>query len=115
MITPTPNTKIYIHTGKVDFRKGIDGLCAICKYDLKKTPFNGTMFVFSNSSRTALKILYFDGQGYWICHKRLSRGRFNWWPKGELAIEFAAKELIVLMWNGDPYGSKMQSDWRPIS
>lgn len=114
MITIAPNIKVHVHTGIVDFRKGIDGLSGVCKYELKKDPFSGAMFIFSNRSKKCLKILYYDGQGFWVYHKRLSTGRFKWWPNGKLCKEIAAKDLCVLIWNGDPRSSKMQQDWRPL-
>lgn len=114
MITVSPNTKVYIHTTFIDFRNGIDGICAICKYQLHRDPFSGAMFIFTNRGRTALKILFYDGQGFWVYHKRLSRGKFKWWPNGDTSLEMASRELNVLLWNGDPQKSKMQEDWRPI-
>jgi len=47
----------------VDFRKGIDGLAAICRQVLRADPFSGTCFVFGNRTRTAIKVLIYDGQG----------------------------------------------------
>ena len=114
MITISPSTKIYVHTKVIDFRKGIDGICGVCKYELKKDPFSGSMFVFTNRARTGLKILYYDGQGFWIYHKRLSRGKFNWWPKGDICTELIARDLSVLIWNGNPSNSNMQENWRSI-
>jgi transposase len=61
----------------VDFRRGIDGLARLCKDVLKHDPFNGWVFVFRNRSATALKILVYDGQGFWLCHKRLSSPHFS--------------------------------------
>ncbi|MBM9539249.1 IS66 family insertion sequence element accessory protein TnpB, partial [Desulfobulbus alkaliphilus] len=48
-----------------------------------------------------LKLLGYDGQGFWLCQKRLSQGRFRWWPdKGDLqAQRLAALELQLLLWN----------------
>lgn len=114
MITVSPNTKVYVHTESIDFRKGIDGICGVCKYELNKDPFCGAMFIFTNRPKTALKILYYDGQGFWIYHKRLSRGKFNWWPTGELCQNIASKDLSVLIWNGNPDNSNMQEDWRSV-
>lgn len=114
MISISPNTKIYVYTDVLDFRKGIDSICGFCKQNLREDPFSGAMFVFANRGRTALKILFYDGQGFWIYHKRLSRGKFNWWPEGDLCRKLAAKELNVLIWNGNPESSKMQSDWRSL-
>ena len=115
MIAISPNTKVYIYTESIDFRKGIDGISGVCKYKLNKDPFSGAMYIFTNRNRTALKILYYDGQGFWIYHKRLSQGKFKWWPQGELCKQIASKDLSVLLWNGNPLNSNMQKDWRSIT
>ena len=82
MIQITPQMRIVAAIEPVDFRRGIDGLARLCKDVLKHDPFNGWVFVFRNRSATALKILVYDGQGFWLCHKRLSSGEFRWWPAG---------------------------------
>jgi len=115
MIQITPLTPIFVHTGFTDFRKGIDGLCGVCKYELEKDPMTGAMFVFGNRTRKALKILIYDGQGFWVYHKRLSRGRFKWWPESDkVHASLVANQLSVLIWNGDPQKAKMQSNWKNI-
>lgn len=85
MIQVLPQLKILLAYQPVDFRKGIDTLAALCKAELKEDPFSGALFVFRNRSGTALKLLSYDGQGFWLCHKRFSQGRLrslaNWrWP-----------------------------------
>jgi transposase len=52
----------------------------VCRAQLQADPLSGTVFVFASRRRTALKILVYDGQGFWLCQKRLSQGRFGWWP-----------------------------------
>ena len=115
MIQITPHMRILLAVDPVDFRSGIDGLCRICRKVLHSDPFSGCVFVFSNRRRTALKLLVYDGHGYWICHKRLSTGRFRWWPQGEVASSLAAHELQVLLWNGDPRETKIDPPWKPIA
>ncbi|MFH1157058.1 MAG: IS66 family insertion sequence element accessory protein TnpB, partial [Pseudomonadota bacterium] len=78
MIQITPHMNILVAIAPVDFRKGIDGLAALCRHYLNVDPFSGTLFVFTNKSRKALRIVSYDGQGFWMCHKRLSTGRFKW-------------------------------------
>lgn len=115
MISVSPKTDVFLHSKAVDFRNGIDGLCAICKYELQKDPFSGAMFVFTNKRKVSLKILVYDGQGFWVYHKRLSEGKFNWWPNSnEVSVPLLARELMVLIWNGDPNKIKMSSDWKKI-
>jgi len=104
MIQVTPQMRILLAVEPADFRKGIDGLAAVCRQVLKKDPFSGYVFVFRNKLGTAIKILMYAGQGFWLCQKRLSRGRFTWWPKKENSVsrQLAAHELQMLIWNGNP-------------
>lgn len=82
MIQAGPTMRILVATQPVDFRKGIEGLAAICRRQLEQDPMTGCAFVFRNRKGTAIKILLYDGQGYWLCQKRLSTGRFLHWPSG---------------------------------
>jgi transposase len=116
MITITPQMKILLSVMPADFRKGIDGLAAICRNELNEDPFCGTVFVFRNSAFTKIKLLVYDGQGYWLCMKRLSRGRFQWWPSGsgDKCSQTASHDLIALLWNGQPNRANFQSDWKQL-
>ena len=112
MIQLTPHMRIMVAASPVDFRKGIDGLAAVCKQELKSDPFCGTVFVFVNKARTALRLLIYDGQGFWLCHKRLSKGRFVW--NFNETGPLAARELQQLLWNVDPSKMAAARDFRPI-
>lgn len=115
MIQITPQMRIYVALQDVDFRKGIDGLAAACRQYLQQDPFSGTLFIFRNRKRCALKILVYDGQGFWLCTKRLSKGKFYWWPKQEGAsVIVQAHELQTLLWNGDPGSALFSEAWRKI-
>ncbi len=117
MLQITPQMRILVAIEAVDFRKGIDGLVQLCREVLGEDPFRGGLFAFRNRRGTALKVLVYDGQGFWLCHKRLSQGRFRWWPASasELAKQLAAHELQVLLSAGDPGATKAAPDWRPLS
>jgi hypothetical protein len=116
MIQVTPHMRIALAVEPADFRKGIDGLAALCRKELKTDPFSGTMFVFRNRRKTSIKILCYDGQGFWVFQKRLSHGRFHWWPKPfeDRLHPLAVHELQLLIWNGNPSRSEVSPDWRPI-
>lgn len=116
MIQVTPQMRILVAVEPVDFRKGIDGLARICKEELKKDPFSGCVFVFRNRRGKAVKILLYDGQGYWLFLKRLSQGRFTWWPEGpdRVAKRLQAHELQLLLWCGNPEAAQAAPAWRPV-
>ncbi len=117
MIQVTPQMEIWLAVEAVDFRRGIDGLARVCWELLKRDPFSGALFVFRNRRATALKVLVYDAQGFWLCQKRLSRGRFRWWPREGVGKEKAlmAHELQLLIWNGNPEGGQVGSLWKRLS
>jgi transposase len=80
MIQLIPQLRILIACQPIDFRNGIDGLAALCKQKLAEDPFSGALFVFRNRRGSALKLLCYDGYGYWLITRRLSEGRLRWWP-----------------------------------
>ena len=100
----------------MDVRKGIDGLAAVCRQVLGDNPLEGAVYVFRNRAGTALKLLLYDGQGYWLCMQRLSQGRFTWWPKtADARVPLSARALIIVRWNGDPERAQMAHDWRRVA
>jgi transposase len=102
MIQLTPHSRIFVATEPVDFRKGIDGLAAVCRQRLGDNPLEGAVYVLRNRSGTALKLLLYDGQGYGMMLKRLSQGRFAWWPQSaDTRVPLSAREFLILTWNGD--------------
>ena len=116
MIQITPQMRILVAVSPADFRCGIDGLARLCRAALKADPFSGTVFVFRNRRRTAVKILTYDGQGFWLCYKRLSTGQFRWWPTkpGEAVSALQAHELYVLLRGGDPGATSAAPIWRRV-
>ncbi len=117
MIQVTPQMRILVAIEPQDFRRGIDGMAKVCREHLGSDPFNGTAYVFRNRRGTAVKILVYDGQGFWLCHKRLSTARFRRWPvsgDGETAT-LQAHELSVLLFGGDWMASGGAPVWRSVS
>jgi transposase len=116
MIQITPQMRILVGIESVDFRKGIDGLARVCREVLRADPFSGWLFVFRNRRRTALRILVYDGQGFWLAHKRLSRGHFRCWPTGARpATTLAAHQLQRLIVGGDPCVDDAAPVWRRLA
>ena len=97
MIHLTAKTKIQLAIKPQDFRKQIDGLAAVTQQKLAKDPRSGVLFVFINRSRTMIRILSYQGDGYWIATKRLTKGRFEGWPTSGTVCEVSAKRLSALI------------------
>ena len=116
MIQVTPHMRVLVAVEPVDFRRGIDGLARVCREVLHRDPFNGWVFVFRNRRAKAIKILVYDGQGFWLCQKRLSQGRFRWWPGGSPAATgtLEAHQLPVLLSGGDPAAAQGAPAWRRV-
>jgi len=117
VIQLTPQMRLLLAVEPVDFRKGIDGLVAVCRQRLQADPMAGALFVFSNRRRQALKILCYDGQGYWLCQKRLSQGRFGWWPQtgSQATLGLEVHQLQLLLWNGNPNQAPTAPLWRRVA
>ena len=65
-----------------------------------------------------VRILYYDGGGFWLCTKRLSKGRFSAWPRGDglaPASELLVRELQVLLWGGAPASCEFPALWRKVA
>jgi transposase len=116
MIQLVPQLKILLACQPVDFRKGIDSLVALCKAQLAEDPFSGALFVFRNRSGTALKLLVYDGQGFWLCLRRFSQGRLRWWPRAQDTPlhPLEAQQLQVLLYHGWPDRAGFSDPWRKI-
>jgi transposase len=118
MIQLTPQMRILVAVQPVDFRQGIDGLCRVCRQALTTDPFSGAVFVFRSRRGTSIKILAYDGQGFWLCQKRLSEGRFLHWPTGgsgnDKARQLFAHQVQVLLVGGNPESTQAANQWRPV-
>ena len=106
MLQINDTTRIALAIKPVDFRKGIDTLAAYCLKQVGIDPFSGRLFAFRNRAGTAVKLLIYDGNGFWLCHKRFSKGKLKWWPK--------AQELVICLQQGSPTKAVFPSDWRAV-
>jgi transposase len=68
MLQLTPQSRIFLAIEPVDFRAGIDRLVTFCRERLAQNPLEGAVYVFRNRPSTALKLLVYDGQGFWLCY-----------------------------------------------
>ena len=115
MLQISPQSRILASIKPIDFRKGIDSLAGACLNQLDQDPLSGTIFLFRNHENNAIKILVYDGQGFWLCVKRLSKGKFTWWPTGSgSTTKVDCRELMTLIWNGNPSKANFSDDWKKV-
>jgi transposase len=117
VIQITPQMRVLVAVDFVDFRKGIDGLARLAREELRLVTVSCCVFLFSNRRGTSIKLLVYDGQGFWLCTKRLSNGRFQWWPAhvngGAHVLE--AHQAQLLLYNGNPALAQASPVWRSVS
>ena len=118
MLQITPQMRILVAVEAVDFRKGIDSLAEVCRAKLDADPFSGCLFVFRSRRATSIKVWVYDGQGFGLATKRLSKGRFRWWPQGEEAARvlrvLRVHQVQVLLAAGNP-DIDAAPVWRKVS
>ena len=90
--------KVYLACGPTDMRKSINGLSAIVESSFKLDPFDAALFAFCNRTRNRVKILEWDGDGFWLYFKRLEKGHFRWPAVGdEATMSLTGEELSILL------------------
>lgn len=89
--------RVLVAIEPVDGRKGIDSLAQLCRDKLNEDPFSGCLFLFRTKSLVSIRALVYDGQGYWIAQKRLSRGSYRCWPTGEGGCTLESHQVQMLL------------------
>jgi len=112
----TPQHRIFICTEPVDFRKGIDALVSYCKYQKSIDPMSGIICAFTNKRQIMVRLLVYDGTGFWLCAKRFSEGKLKWWPKSQTEANLLTPiKLQIILSQGDPRQTKFQPNWRDLN
>jgi transposase len=112
-----PATRIYLAAGATDMRKGFEGLYGLVRDRLLCEPTSGHIFLFSNTQRNRLKLLFWDGSGLWVCAKRLEKGRFRW-PEaagGQAKVVLSHEELALLLGGIDLVRTKRRQWYREVT
>ena len=97
MLSIPPTVSIFLYTEPTDLRKGFDGLSGIVRSELAANPLDGSLFLFINRRRDRLKILHFDGSGYWLYYKLLEAGTFEVIGAEDKCISIDSTQLAMLL------------------
>lgn len=99
MLNLTNETRIFAYTGVADMRKGFNGLSGIVREEFQSDPTDGSLFMFINRRRDRMKLLHFDGGGFWLYYRLLESGTFE--PlkseQGSCRLQMDATELSMLL------------------
>lgn len=114
MLSIPSNVKIYLAAGSTDMRKSFDSLAAAARGVLDRDPFSGQVFAFCGRRRDLVKIIYWDGTGFWLLAKRLARGCFAWPKSGDRrgCVELRPEQLAALI-GGLDLGRSAWKAWVP--
>ena len=116
MLSFLGHARVFLAAGATDLRKSFDTLAGVVRNSLHLDPLSGHLFVFANSRRNRLKILFWDRNGWWLCSKRLESGTLAWPASDAPSIELTAEELTLLL-GGIDLSKTQRRPWldrRPI-
>ena len=97
MLSVTSATRVLVATTPVDLRGSFNRLYGLVVDQLKADPLSGHLFVFTNGRRNRIKVLYWDGDGLWVCAKRLEQGRFTWPINANGQVSLRGEEFSALI------------------
>ncbi len=76
---------------------GYDGLVMLIADHLSMTPSSGQLFLFRNRQRDKIKLLWYDQNGFWLCYKRLEKGKLKFPSEADETIELTQDQLSWLL------------------
>lgn len=97
MIITSGPVRVLVAVKPVDFRKGMDGLAALVKEELKADPFGGVIYVFRAKRADRVKLLVWDGTGLVLVSKRLDEGKFRWPRIADGVMRLTPAQLSALV------------------
>ncbi len=93
----TFNGDIWLYPKPIDFRKQIDGIVMLIADHLQLNPASGQLFLFRNRTANKIKLLWWDKNGFWLCYKRLEKGKLKFPPIIDQALELTRDQLSWLL------------------
>jgi transposase len=103
MLTITDKHKVFLSLPAIDFRTRLEGTLGLCRQQLQMDPQCGHVFIFRNRKLTTLRCIIYDKGGFWLMEKRLSKGRYHYWPQSPYdTCELTPTQLMQLVNNQLP-------------
>lgn len=92
--------KVYLHRDPVDFRYGMNSLSILVEQSMQLSPMDGSLYIFGNRRRDRIKLLGWDGSGFWLLMKRLEASRFIW-PDNKTEVVTMTSDVLHALLDGD--------------
>jgi transposase len=114
MLPLPPGVRVFVATGRVDGRKGIDGLSALVRSQFQEDPLSGTMYVFFSRRADRVRVLYYDRDGYVLVTKRLEKGSYRLpWRSEQGRVVIEAAELLLVLEGIELGSAGRRARWKP--
>ena len=92
--------KVYLHRDPVDFRYGMNSLSILVEQAMQLNPMDSSLYIFGNRRHDRVKILFWDGSGFWLMTKRLEASRFIW-PDNKAEVVTMTTNVLHALLDGD--------------
>ncbi|MFQ5464024.1 MAG: IS66 family insertion sequence element accessory protein TnpB [Phycisphaerae bacterium] len=115
MLSVPSTVSIFLCTQPTDMRKGFDGLSGLVRGAFGADPLDGSLYLFINRRRDRIKILHFDGSGYWLYYKLLEAGTFEVIASGGACVQIDSTQLAMLLGGVSLVGARRRKRYRRAS
>ena len=115
MLSAVSTVPIFLCTQPPDMRKGFDGLSGIVRSAFGADPLDGSLFLFINRRRDRIKMLHFDGSGYWLYYKLLEAGTFEVVASEDTCVQIDSTQLAMLLGGVSLVGAKRRKRYHRAS
>jgi len=94
---------MFVRPNHTDMRKRGSTLAMLVQQEMELNPFAKSLFVFCGKTRKILKVLVWDGNGFWECTKRLEEGTFCWPQDEREALQVSRQQLCAMLAGENPW------------
>ena len=115
MLNVPATVSIFLCTQPTDMRKGFDGLSGIVRGAFGADPSDGSLYIFINRRRDRIKLLLFDGSGYWLYYKLLEAGTFEVIVSEDTCIQIDSTQLAMLLGGVSLVGARRRKRYQRAS
>ncbi len=100
MLSLNTQQRYFLFGSVVDMRKSFDSLCGIVISEFKMDPLSGDVFIFLSRTKTKIKLLQWQGDGFAIYYKRLEKGTFEHVENTTQSAALISSQQLMLIMEG---------------